>query len=451
MIKNKFSRFIKPIAIMLDLLLIFGVVYYYSDQEYFNKTFLTYALGSWLLIAYYTSYYNVYRYTKAIKLIGLILGQFFIFTLSFFAYFTIFREGIIVNRQFETSVAIFSFLVLMKFLVYFFLKTYRIAGKNYRNVIVFGEREVAKNLAKLFKEKSDLGYRFFGYFSNSEKKSEQYLGKFKEGFAFAIENKIDEFYCETGTLNEKRLNKLREFATNNNIEIRLIPETKAIYSKKFVLEHYGTLPVLKQQKLPFEKLETHIIKRVFDVLFSIIICLTILSWLLPVLFFLVKIDSKGPLFFKQKRDGVNGKQFFCYKIRSMKVHEPTNKSATSKNDERITRIGRILRKTSIDEFPQFFNVLRGDMSVVGPRPHISEQTIKYKKQIDNYLVRNSVKPGITGLAQVNGYRGEVIEKADINNRVKFDIFYIENWSFLLDFKIIIETVFNIFKGDEKAY
>jgi putative colanic acid biosynthesis UDP-glucose lipid carrier transferase len=224
-----------------------------------------------------------------------------------------------------------------------------------------------------------------------------------------------------------------------------------IYSKNFTKEYFGTIPILKPKKLPFEMFETHLIKRCFDIIFSILIFILLLSWLLPILWVVVKIDSRGPFFFKQKRDGINGEQFYCYKIRSMRVNTISDQTSTVKNDFRITKIGYFIRKTSIDELPQFFNVLRGEMSVVGPRPHINIQTKNYISNIDNYLTRNSVKPGITGLAQVSGYRGEVKKKSDIVNRVRLDIFYIENWSFLLDVKIILMTIFNVFKGQENAY
>ena len=166
---------------------------------------------------------------------------------------------------------------------------------------------------------------------------------------------------------------------------------------------------------------------------------------------LVKADSPGAFFFKQIRDGAAGKQFYCYKIRSMKGNSVSNSLSATKHDVRITKVGAFLRKTSLDELPQFFNVLKGDMSVVGPRPHMNIQTEKYLKEIDNYLIRNSVKPGITGLAQVSGYRGEVQTKTDIEHRVRLDIFYIENWSFVLDLKIVFQTIFKSFKGQEKAY
>ncbi len=448
---KKYSIFIRPLIILFDILIINGIAFYFSDKEYLNITFLTYTSVFWILISFYTKFYNVFRYTHVSKLVSLLISQFFIFILSFFAYFTIFREGVIVNRQLEIILTILLSITLLKFLSFFLLKSYRSGGKNYRNVIVIGENVAAKNLAKLFNQRQDLGYRFFGFFSDKVNNSKKYLGTIQKVFQFVLDKSVDEIYCESSTITQTQLNEIRKFTSYHKIEFRLMPENKAIYSKDYILEHYGTLPVLKPKQLPFEKFETHLIKRVFDVLFSILICVTVLLWLFPIVFILVKIDSRGPFFFKQKRDGINGKQFYCYKIRSMKINEEAHEKQAVKNDKRITKIGSFLRSTSLDELPQFFNVLKGDMSVVGPRPHINVQTEKYIKEVDNYLTRNSVKPGITGLAQISGYRGEVVEKSDIKNRVKFDVFYIENWSFFLDLKIILQTILQVFKKQEKAY
>jgi putative colanic acid biosynthesis UDP-glucose lipid carrier transferase len=195
----------------------------------------------------------------------------------------------------------------------------------------------------------------------------------------------------------------------------------------------------------------NIVKRSFDILFASLVILLILSWLTPLVYLLMKFDSKGPLFFKQKRHGVNLNSFWCYKFRSMAPSRECHTKMASKNDLRITRLGRILRKTSIDELPQFYNVLKGDMSVVGPRPHMELHTQEFETSVDKYLVRHFVKPGVTGLAQIRGYRGEIVRKSDIVNRVRYDIFYLEKWSIRLDARIIYLTVFNAIKGDKKAY
>ena len=192
-------------------------------------------------------------------------------------------------------------------------------------------------------------------------------------------------------------------------------------------------------------------KRIFDILFSTLIIIGILSWLTPIMAIIIKLDSKGPVFFLQKRNGLNYKVFNCYKFRSMELNAHKDIDLALINDLKITKVGRFIRKTSIDEIPQFFNVLWGDMSVVGPRPHPISHNDKYALMTDKFMVRHFVKPGITGLAQTKGCRGEVETEEDIKNRVKYDVFYMENWSILLDIKIIFNTIYNTLKGDKKAY
>jgi len=177
----------------------------------------------------------------------------------------------------------------------------------------------------------------------------------------------------------------------------------------------------------------------------------LLSWLTPILAILIKLESKGSVFFKQTRNGFNYKEFDCYKFRSMTPNKEAHLYQVTKGDNRITNVGKVIRKTSIDELPQFFNVLFGDMSVVGPRPHMVSHTNMYAESVDKFMVRHFVKPGITGLAQVSGFRGEVESEKDIINRVKYDIFYVENWSLLLDIKISVQTLINALRGEEKAY
>lgn len=449
--KQKNSILIKPLVIILDVLLIIAVIYFISDKEYLNRYFVIYISVFWLFISYYTKFYNVYRYTHVSRLITLLLSQFFIFALAYLSYFSVFKEGEVINKQLEVFLLILCFITFFKFFIFYLLKKYRSEGKNYRNIILFGEVGSAKKIENLFHQKHDLGYRFIGFFSNKPYKSKHYLGASDKGFEYIVNNNIDEVYCDPTKINSEQLIKIRKFTEKNKLELRILPENKAIYSKNFILEYFGTIPILKPKPLPFERIETHIFKRFFDVLFSILVCCFILSWVLLILWVITKFDSKGNFFFKQKRDGINGKQFYCYKIRSMKTSIDADKISASKSDKRITKVGAFLRKTSLDELPQFFNVLLGDMSIVGPRPHINIQTKKYVNEVENYLIRNSIKPGITGLAQISGYRGEVINKSDIENRVRLDVFYIENWSFFLDIKIIAKTCFNFFIKEEKAY
>ena len=449
--KKKRSILIRPLIVIIDLILIISIIYFISDKEYLNLSFVFYIIAFWLFISYYTKYYNVYRYTHVSRLVTLLLSQFFVFSLAYLSYFSIFKEGEIVNKQFLVFALIFFAVSSTKFLIFYLLKKYRSKGRNYRNIVLFGEVGSARKLENLFHHKNDLGYRFFGFFSDKVYRGKNYLGALDIGFSYIINNKIDEVYCDPSKVSSSRLIEITKFVEKNELDLRILPENKAIYSKDFILEYFGTIPILKPKPLPFENIETHVIKRVFDLLFSSVVCLLILSWMLPILWIVIKLDSKGAFFFKQKRDGLDGKQFYCYKLRSMKINSNADKVSACKNDKRVTKVGAFLRKTSLDELPQFFNVLLGDMSIVGPRPHINVQTKKYTNEVENYLIRNSIKPGITGLAQVSGYRGEVIKKSDIDNRVRLDIFYIENWSFFLDIKIIAQTCFNFFIKEEKAY
>jgi putative colanic acid biosynthesis UDP-glucose lipid carrier transferase len=243
---------------------------------------------------------------------------------------------------------------------------------------------------------------------------------------------------------------LIEFAEVNKITLKFIPNNSQIFTKNLRKDYYELFPVLSLKTSPLYDNVVIFFKRAFDVLFSLLVIIFILSWLVPIISIIVKLESKGPAFFKQGRPGKDEKEFFCYKFRSMQINNNTE-SEVSKNDPRVTKVGKFIRKTSLDELPQFWNVLKGDMSVVGPRPHLWSQNKAYSSKINKYMTRLNVKPGVTGLAQVKGYRGEIETDEDMINRIKYDVFYIENWSFFLDIKIIILTIFNVFKGQEKAY
>jgi putative colanic acid biosynthesis UDP-glucose lipid carrier transferase len=264
-------------------------------------------------------------------------------------------------------------------------------------------------------------------------------------------HEVDEIYCSLSELTEKQIADFIHYADNNLIVLKLLPDTKDFYTTKMEVEYYDYIPILSLREIPLQEPIYKFLKRVFDIIFSSFVIVFILSWLTPLVAILIKLESKGPVFFKQARNGFNYKEFYCYKFRSMTPNSEANFYQATRGDQRITNIGKFIRKTSIDELPQFFNVLFGDMSVVGPRPHMVSHTDMYAKRIDKFMVRHFVKPGITGLAQISGYRGEVETDKDIIGRVKFDIFYIENWSLLLDIKIILQTIRIAIKGDEKAY
>ncbi|QVY64756.1 exopolysaccharide biosynthesis polyprenyl glycosylphosphotransferase [Polaribacter sp. Q13] len=449
---KRYSYLIKPLQIFLDVFIINLIVYLIYDKAFLNVYFLSYISLFWLITSYSFGFYQVYRYTRILRILTLIVKQFFIFLLGFFAYFGIFKVGDVIEGQYIVFSLIFVSISLLKFIWYFLLKRYRYLGNNLRTTIVIGIDDSSKNIIKLFKSKSNLGYKYLGFFSKKVYKNKEYLGSIESVFEYVNQNMVDQIYCSLTILSQEEIKKINKFAIDKNIELKLIPNATELYSKNQSVEYYDdTLMVLNVNKLPFEFAENFYTKRVFDILFSFFVFLFVLSWLMPILWLLVKLESKGPLIFKQKREGINGKEFMCYKFRSMKINKFADKIHATKNDTRVTKMGAFLRKTSMDELPQFFNVFMGDMSVVGPRPHLEILSLEYQKDVDDYLKRHIVKPGITGLAQVSGYRGEIRKASDIKNRVRLDIFYIENWSFFLDIKIIIKTILNVFNGEENAY
>lgn len=402
----------------------------------------------WLIISYYSGYYEVYRFTKQFEILSKLFKQFFFIGFITFAYVGYKYKYVTPQEIGFYLFCTFLSVGFLKFFVFFLLKKYRIFyGGNLRKVIILGNGKNTDDLEEYFTKNPDFGYSLLKRFDLKKNKKEE----LKESYQFVLDNKVDEIYGSLSTLGNYETENLINFADNNLKTIKLLPDNKSTLLRNLAVEYYGYIPIISLRKIPLDKEINKRLKRVFDILFSLIVIVFILSWLMPIVALLIKLESKGNVFFKQKRNGLNYEEFSCYKFRSMCLNPIADIEQVQKNDPRITNIGKFIRKTSIDELPQFFNVLLGDMSVVGPRPHMVSHTEMYAKSVDKFMVRHFIKPGITGLAQTNGYRGEVESRKDIVNRVKYDIFYIENWSILLDIKIVFFTVFNIFKGEEKAY
>ena len=449
---GRYSKYIRPISVLFDLVVVTTLsLFFFRDLNLNLFYYLLYQTFTWFFIAIIVKYYEVFRFTTPVEIITKLVKQFSLFLLVVIAFFPFAKTAIFSGK----AIAIFmtlSFVIILsfKYFLFFYLKKYRIVtGSNFRNAVIIGYTPEAIRLKEVFENRKDYGYRFYGYFSD-KKQNPEILGKIEELKRFTLENKIDEIYCSLNEISNEKLKELVEFADDNRKVIKFIPDTKEIFSKNLKVDYYELFPVLSLQKTQLHNPIIKGVKRAFDVVFSLFVIFFILSWLIPVLAVLIKIESKGPVFFKQGRPGLDEQEFFCYKFRSMQVNGFTEKEA-SKNDPRVTKMGKFMRKTSIDELPQFFNVLLGDMSVVGPRPHLWSQNKAYASKIKKYMVRHYVKPGITGLAQVKGFRGEIETEEDMVNRIKLDVFYIENWSMIMDLKIIFQTVINIFKGEDKAY
>ena len=450
--KGRYSKYIRPISIFTDLFLIIVLIPFFYKGLNINFIFFgIYLAFIWIIISFFSRFYEVYRFTTPVEILTKIAKQSVIFILLIIAYFPFNKEFVFSGKAIALySISLFSVIILIKSLFFYYLKKYRIVtGNNFRNAIIIGYTNEALDLKKIFDERPDYGYRFKGFFSD-KKVNENIEGKIASIKTYCIENKIDEIYCSLNEISDEKLKDLVEFGDNNSIVVKFIPDSKAIFSKNLKIDYYELFPVLSLQKTALHDPLIKNFKRGFDFIFSLFVIILVLSWLTPLMALLIKLESRGPVFFKQSRPGLDEQEFLCYKFRSMQVNVTTEKEA-SRNDPRVTRIGRFIRKTSIDELPQFFNVLLGDMSVVGPRPHLWSQNKNYGNRIKKYMVRHYVKPGITGLAQVKGCRGEIETDNDMINRIKYDVYYIENWSLLMDIKIIIQTVINIFKGEEKAY
>jgi len=467
-LSRNYATLIKPISVIVHLLLLNTFFFWWKVDFSDTIAFPIYINTSWLFIAYFSKIYFFNRNIKITKVVTQLLIQFVVFTLSVYAFFSWSKEIVHLTNLTILLLKIFTSILLFRAFYFAALRKYRIEGGNFKKIIFIGSNGGLRPMVNFMINRSDFGYKIMGFFSDKNTPRLVYdvtnkaltkngdgeiafLGKISDSFDYILDNNILEVYCSLSEVSEENIKKILDFGDKHFIAIKLIPDNQNVLSKNMHLEYYGFVPVLSPRKLPFDKPIVKYSKRLFDIVFSLFIIVFILSWLSIILYFLIKKESKGPLFFKQVRDGLMGGEFVCYKYRSMGVNTRSSIDQTVKGDVRITKIGKFIRKTSIDELPQFINVLKGEMSVVGPRPHMLSQSKIFEKIVDKYMVRHFVKPGITGLAQVKGYRGEIESDKDIINRVKYDIFYIENWSFILDINIIIRTVLNIFSGEEKAY
>jgi len=334
------------------------------------------------------------------------------------------------------------------------LKIYRKSGFNYRKVIIVGAGPVGTAMRDFFNSDLSYGYHFVGFFDDNLEKydgnGQLVRGKVEDVKSFALENKVDEIYWALPDTGGKKVKALVNFAEKNLIRFKIIPQFMPHIPKKVKLDFYDSIPIILIRKEPLELFSNRLLKRIFDICFSFFTIVLIFPWLFPMIGLLIKLSSRGPVFFIQKRSGERNKIFNCIKFRTMYVNKEADVKQATHNDNRITPIGKYIRRTNLDELPQFFNVLKGDMSVIGPRPHMLKHTEEYSKIIDKFMVRHLVKPGITGWAQVNGFRGQTIDPKKMQKRVKHDVWYIENWSFLLDLKITLKTVGKMLNGDKNA-
>jgi putative colanic acid biosynthesis UDP-glucose lipid carrier transferase len=454
-----YSKYIKEINLIGDILflnLTYFLVYFFFIGEidilfrsiYFELQ-LFFNIG-WIVSAYFIKVHETARIASIERVIRKLLNALALYLILIFAFLGIKDGSYFKLFVFYAYCATSAGLALFNIGFVIFLKYYRRVGYNYRKVVIAGYGKIATDLRKYFTYNPELGYRFLGYFDD-ESENSVIRGKVNEIPQMAQKLEIDEIFCILPYLDYHHVNSLTKFAEDNFIKIHAVPDYRGFPFKNIEVQLYDLIPVLNFPAQPLDDQINRFIKRAFDISFSLFFLLFIGSWLIPMVSILIKWDSKGPAFFKQKRSGINNAPFTCYKFRTMKVNEDSDKVQATKSDSRITKVGAFLRKSNIDEIPQFINVLRGEMSVVGPRPHMLKHTEEFSLQVDRFMVRHYVKPGITGLAQAKGFRGETNTFFKLKNRVKLDRFYVENWSIFFDMKIIVSTILVMFKGDENAY
>lgn len=336
------------------------------------------------------------------------------------------------------------------------VKRLRSHGKNIHHVVLVGTSRSNVELWHEMMDDGTNGYKVEGYFDDEPNEEfaglAPYLGTPEEVNDFlAAHPKVRYLFCCLPSQESERIIRILDYCENHLVHFYSVPNLHNYLHNRVYLNMFGEVPVLSLHNSALDKTENKLLKRLFDIVFSLAFLCTLFPFVFLIVSIVTKLTMPGPVFFRQKRSGLNDEEFYCLKFRSMKVNKDADRLQATKNDPRKTRWGEILRKTSIDELPQFINVLMGDMSVVGPRPHMLKHTEEYSKLIDKYMVRHFVKPGITGWSQVTGFRGETKELKDMEGRVKGDIWYIEHWTFMLDLYIIYKTVANAVGGDQQAY
>ncbi|WP_292009608.1 exopolysaccharide biosynthesis polyprenyl glycosylphosphotransferase [Chryseobacterium sp.] len=451
----RYSRYLKLIIISLDLGVIASVFIFffitrnknlaYNEETWYQNIFsLILLFLFWILLSGRTKIYNITRNLTYTLFLERLLIHSLIFILGVFLIGKVSRNVFFNSDIYRLGTYLVFFIFLIKSTVYFIIKYFRSLGINHRNVMFLNENNSTEILKNILEDRKDYGYKIFTY--NHLEIDNEILVEFWK------KNGIHTLYLPIeNNFTKKTENEIFQLAEDNKVHITLIPNITQSDFFLYDLDYIQTHPVLNQARYPQDYYFNFLLKRTFDIIFSFFILVFICSWLFPVIAIFIKISSKGPVFFLQKRYGFHEEVFTCIKFRTMIVNEDSAKKTTSENDSRITRIGNYLRKTSLDEMPQFINVLKGDMSVVGPRPHMLAVDDYYKPKIGRYSLRSMVSPGITGLAQVSGLRGDSGNvEIEMNKRILADAFYVRNWSFVLDLVIILKTILLVISGDKKA-
>ncbi|WP_291089873.1 MULTISPECIES: exopolysaccharide biosynthesis polyprenyl glycosylphosphotransferase [unclassified Empedobacter] len=408
----------------------------------------------WFLIAKNVSLYEVQRRIKFVDILKKIIYQILFFSVAVFAISGL-KTSDLYSPQLGIAYifALFSIGIVSRLLIFIYYRKLHLKGQNLANILIIDKNDNTNKFISLLKERSDLGIKLYEEIRNSDIYYNEFCLKIKgvDFRKYITENKINKiFISQKGEMSKELTYKIASLSELNLINVSYIPDSIYNGITELKVVYIDTLPIFEVKRFPLDLKFNQIIKNIFDIIFASLVCVFLLSWLFPIIALLIYLDSKGDILFVQKRNGLNGVEFDCYKFRTMIDTKYNSIKATERNDPRVTKIGKFLRKTSLDELPQFINVLKGDMSIVGPRPHMISQDHYYRDIINRYNIRHYVKPGITGLSQIKGYRGAIDSDEDMEKRIRTDVYYVRNWSYLLDIQIIYQTIMLVVKGDENA-
>lgn len=436
------------IALLLDLLLInfaflwsfnhvYLDLYWVTHFPFFNL--LLYFNALWLMLSVAINPYRLRRMMRVTQITGITLLQFSVHAVLMGALY-LFQPKPLWEPRFIGGIFLLAAPLLFagKITFLYALRYFRLKGQGLVQVAVWGSGESVARILRFFDDFPEYGYR------NNRLKLKP-SSSLDERLREVETLNVEILFVDAASLPDHDLMELFEWADRHFVRVHLIAPFVQFSNMRLSIQYFEDIPVMIFQEIPLDDWRNRLFKRVFDVVGSLLVIFFLLSWMYPLFGLIIALQSKGPILFKQKRSGLNNQSFTCYKFRSMVVNAQSDLRQASDGDARITPFGRFLRRTSLDELPQFINVLVGDMSIVGPRPHMLKHTQAFSAQVDRFMTRHRIKPGITGLAQVRGYRGETPDAHDVSGRVRLDRFYVNNWTFLFDVKITLDTIRMIFR------
>ena len=458
------KNYLKNTIILLDLIilnLVFFLIYFIFNENMqwgLPKIYVECCLllnVSWFLLTFISRTYSGEAFNRFEWFIKRTAQVYFLWIISAMFYLFFLRKYQLSRGFIFTLFIAFGFGLLLNRFLYLGIHIYlKKSNRLLNKVIIIGYNNTAKKLANYFTEEG-LNIQLVGFTEESSNVTElsyfPILTEIKNTVAIAKKMDVHEIFSTIPPEQNQFIYTILHEAERECIRFKVVPDFTSLIKTPVVIDYIRDLPILSLRRDPLDNIGNQIKKRVLDLAVSFLVVIFILSWLIPLLGLLIMLESKGPVFFSQQRSGKNNKKFNCLKFRSMRINQEAESKQATKYDQRITRVGKFLRRTSLDEFPQFINVLKGEMSLVGPRPHMVKHTSDYSKIVDNFMIRQFLKPGITGWAQINGFRGQITDNQQLKSRITSDLWYLENWTIWLDIRILFLTVYKIVKGDENAF